>query len=101
MRRFLTTIKKTTEKAFVADSNYLTKMSHAHANNTYNDDDKAIVKSLQEQNLNIKLKLDNEWLTTKAETHASTGVQDEDKEIIKSINQQVQLINPPYANTGC
>ncbi len=99
MRRFLTTIKKTTEKAFVADSNYLTKMSHAHANNTYNDDDKAIVKSLQEQKLNTKL--DNEWFSAKAETHAFTGVQDEDKEIIKSINQQEQSINPPYANTGC
>ncbi len=101
MRRFLTTIKKTTEKAFVADSNYLTKMSHAHAHNTYNDDDKAIIKSLQEQKSNIKIKLENEWLTAQAETHAFTGVQDEDKEIIKSINQQEQSINPPYANTGC
>ncbi len=101
MRRFLTTIKKTTEKAFVADSNYLTKMSHAHAHNTYNDDDKAIIKSLQEQKSTTKLNIDNEWFTARAETHAFTGVQDEDKEIIKSINQQEQSINPPYANTGC
>ncbi len=99
MRRFLTTIKKTTEKAFVADSNYLTKMSHAHANNTYNDDDKAICKSLQEQKPNIKIKLDNEWDTAKAELHAFAGVQDEDKEIIKSIKEF--QANPDYSSTGC
>ncbi len=99
MRRFLTTIKKTSDKAFVADSNYLTKMSHAHAHNTYVDDDKAIIKSLQEQKANIKIKLDNEWDTKKAESHAFTGVQDEDKEIIKSLKEF--QANPDYSSTGC
>jgi|LauGreDrversion4_2_1035121.scaffolds.fasta_scaffold08065_3 hypothetical protein len=94
MRRFITTIKKTTDKAFVTESNYLTKMSHAHANNSYNDDDKAIVQSLQHQKLNTNVKLDNEWFSAKSEIHAFTGVQDEDKEIIKSINK-------PFANIGC
>ena len=99
MRRFLTTIKTTTCKAFVSETNYLSKLSHAHANNTYNDDDKAIAQSLKEQKTNskIKLNLDNEWLTQKSEAHAFAGVQDE---IIKSLEEN----NPTYretTNTGC
>ena len=97
MKRFLTTINKTTEKAFVADSFYLTKMSHAHAHNTYNDDDKAIIKSLHEQ----KVKLDSEWLTIQAETQAFTGVLDEDKEISNSIINQTHQTKPDYSSTGC
>lgn len=100
MKRFLTTIKKTTEKAFVTDSNYLTKMSHAHAHNTYNDDDKSIILSLQEQKSN-KVKLDNEWFTTQAKLHAFAGVQDEDKEISKSIINQTNPTKSNYSSTRC
>lgn len=90
MRRFLTTIKKTTSKSFISDTNYLTHMSNAHANNTYNDDDKAITQSIKEQinKSHINLKFDNDWLTKKSEAHAFTGIQDEDKAIIKSLNEQ-------------
>ena len=102
MRRFLNTIKITTSKSFVSDKNYLTKMSHAHAHNMYNDDDKAISQSLKEQNNNqIKIKVENEWLTSKSEAHAFAGIQDDDTEINKSLNEQNKLFKKEYSNTGC
>jgi hypothetical protein len=61
MKRFLTTIKKNTDKTFISEIKYLTKMSHAHAFNTYNDDDKDIIKSLSAQtNTNTRtINIDN------------------------------------------
>ena len=102
MKRFLTTIKNTTGKAFASESNYLTKMSHAHAFNTYNDDDKEIDKSLKEQAKQNKIKkdIDNDLLTDKAEAHAFAGIIDEDKEIVKSINEQNFTILK-HPDNGC
>lgn len=98
MRRFITTIKNSTGRAFISETNYLTKMSNAHAHNTYLDDDKAIAQSLEEQKNKIKINLENEWLSAKSEAHAFAGLQDEDKAITKSINEKTQ---PEHSNTGC
>ena len=102
MKRFFTAVKNTTGKAFASELNYLNKMSHAHAFNTYNDDDKEIDKSLQEQVKQKKIKkdLDNKLLTAKSEAHAFVGIQDDDKEITKSINEQKIKI-PKHSDTGC
>jgi hypothetical protein len=102
MKRFFTAVKNTTGKALASESNYLNKMSHAHAFNTYNDDDKDINKSLKEQVNQIKIKknLDNDLLTSKSEAHAYGCIQDDDKEIAKSINEQNIKI-PTHLNTGC
>lgn len=91
MRSFLVSIKNTTKKAFISDINYLTKMSHAHAHNTYNDDDKDIIKSLKEQTQQNKIKknLDYDLFTFKADAHAFACIPDEDDEIIKSLNEQI------------
>jgi len=95
MKRFLATIKNNTGKLFVSDTNYLAKMSHAHAHNMYNDDDIAIIKSLKEQESNnkVKINLDYEWFIKKSEAHAFAGVQDEDKAIIKSLNEKNYLFD--------
>ena len=102
MKRFFTAVKNTTGKALASESNYLNKMSHAHAFNIYNDDDKEINKSLKEQvNQNkIKKDLGNEVLTSKSVAHAYGCIQDDDKEITKSINEQF-LTTPKHSNTGC
>ncbi len=102
MKRFFTAVKNTTGKVLASESNYLNKMSRAHAFNTYNDDDKDINKSLKEQAKQNKIKknLDNDLLTSKAEAHAYGCIQDDDKEITKSINEQ-NLTIPKHLDTGC
>ena len=102
MKRFFTTVKNTTGKVLASESNHLTKMSLAHALNTYNDDDKDINKSLKEHAKQNKIKkdLDNELLTSKSVAHAYCCIQDDDKNIAKSINEQnIKITTNIY--TGC
>ncbi len=107
MRRFLTTVKNTAIKSYGSDSNYLTSISTAHANNLYNDDDKAITESLKSQGIKIKQvetikPPDNKWLTDKSIAHANSTVQDEDKLILESIDKQKTTPTlPDYSATGC
>ena len=107
MRRFLNTIKTPIIKSCASDLNYLSAISLAHANNTYNDDDKSIFESLKAQAAKnkikqIKIEIDNEWFTSKSIEHAQGGIQNEDKLIIESLNENQKNKSTLYnSQTGC
>jgi len=71
----------------------LTKLSIAHANSTYQNDDEAIAKSLKEHYNHNKIKnkifkLENELLTKLSIAHANSTYQNDDEAIGKSLKKQ-------------
>jgi hypothetical protein len=103
MIKSLTTIKNNENKnknEISNNSNYLSIFSLVHAYNLYNDDDKAILQSLNENENNnenknknkkillhhMKIQFDDDWLISQSNKHTNYTIRDDDTLITQSIN---------------